>query len=202
MTNHHLVQRVRKILSERGHHGVCQPLDGLAETIEDTERNVARKVKVYKWPGLILLAAIPILSTSLSVVVTGTKSGPAWLSVPALSFVLSYTLTVLTVLNSIFRFSERFKEACRIGVDFEQIKSSFLMELESLPVLDEVHLHTLVTKFSKLVAPYQKELISMFLPEVAVETTKTPALTARPANTQGEPPKKEPAKGSPRAKAA
>jgi hypothetical protein len=170
MKETHLLSKVRAILHERGYRNPCRPLESLTQRIEETERNVARKVFIYKWPGLILLALIPILSTLLSVLVTEPH--------PAHGFMygISYSLTFLTVFNSIFRPSERFKEACRMGVDFELIKTDFLAQLESLPKGDnESHLHGMIQRFSKLVAPYQKELISMFLPEVAVEPGKNGA---------------------------
>jgi hypothetical protein len=185
----HLVHEVKAILSERGYDKVCHPLEALAQRIEETERNVSRKVHVYKWPGLILLGLIPIISTLLSLLVTGEPRGVALKDVShpllfsmthsTLLLSMSYSLTFLTVLNSIFRPSERFKEACRMGVDFERIKSDFLADLESLPEIEESHLHAIINKFNKLVAPYQKELISMFLPEVAVETKRI-ALAGRP----------------------
>ena len=87
-----------------------------------------------------------------------------------------------------------------MGVDFELIKSAFLIELEDIlepekeaggahkaeaggaHKAEEAHLHTLINKFNKQVAPYQKELISMFLPEVAVEKTKNVGIvTGRPS---------------------
>jgi hypothetical protein len=182
MNKHELVPRVRAILKERGYETGSYPLESLAERIEETERSVLRKVRGYKWPGLILLALIPLLSTCISVLVT---EKPKAVYSTNLLYGMSFTLTLLTVLNSIFRPSERFKEACRMGVDFERIRSDFLVELENLPRVgqayaqqakkqDEAHteearLHAVVGKFYKLVAPYQKELISMFLPEVAVE---------------------------------
>lgn len=182
MKKHELVPRVRAILKERGYEMDCYPLESLAERIEETERSVLRKVRGYKWPGLILLALIPILSTCISVLVT---KKPEVVYSDKLLYGISFTLTLLTVLNSIFRPSERFKEACRMGVDFERIRSEFLVELENLPRVELAHahqakrqdaahteearVHAVVLKFYKLVAPYQKELISMFLPEVAVE---------------------------------
>jgi hypothetical protein len=175
----HLVHEVRAILSERGYEKVCHPLEALAQSIEDTERNVSVKVHVYKYPGLILLGLIPIISAFLSMLVTGEpKQG----YLRELMYVMTYLLTFLTVLNSIFRPSERFKESCRMGVDFQRIKSDFLADLESLPQVEESHLHAIVSKFNKLIAPYQKELIAMFLPEVAVEETKPIRIPGRPGH--------------------
>jgi len=183
---HYLAHEVRAILSERGYEKVCRPLEELAQRIQETESNVSTKVWVYKFPGLILLGLIPIISTSLSMLVTADPRLGAWRE---LSYVLTWLLTFLTVLNSIFRPSERFKESCRIGVDFQRIKSDFLADLESLPQIDESHLHGIVSKFNKLVEPYQKELIALFLPESAVEETKSTRVSGRPSHVNETPEK-------------
>jgi hypothetical protein len=172
MNDDELVVQAKAILQDHGYQKPCHPLEALARRIQNTERNLSIKIFVYKWTGLSLLVLIPIISTVISLLVAGEKSLVA-ISPSKWLYGLSCTLTLLTVLNSIFRPSERFKEGCRMGVDFDLIRSYFLAELEEMSAVDEAHLHALVHKFDELVAPYQKELISMFLPEVAVDATKT-----------------------------
>ena len=160
------LQKTKAILSMRQHEQGCYPLTDLAERIEDTQRSIDRKILVYKWSSLIILILVPLISTSLSLLVTGRVDGKY---VNA----LSYFLTFLTVFNSIFRPSFRFKELCEMGIGIKSLRGEFLGELETIPKVEEIPLHAMREKFDKLLVPYEKRLIALFLPaETVVEGGK------------------------------
>ena len=154
----------RLILSERGHSKVCYPLENVAQRIDETSLNIKRKVRFYKWSGLIFLILIPLVSTALSLCVAEKVDGVGGISIVK---TLTYFLTFVTVLNGIFRPSERFKQLCSMGIKVERFRSDFLATLETLSEVQESTLHALSEKLSKDFVPYQEQLIGFFLPEIA-----------------------------------
>ena len=110
-----LLDRAETILSEKNYKKDCYPLRELVCSINFIEKNVSRKVKIFKWFGQGLLILIPIISALLTFTVAAKQETTLpWLkdSMPYLSLVL----TLMTILNSIFRPGDRFKEACLLGI--------------------------------------------------------------------------------------
>jgi hypothetical protein len=162
-----LPARAKSILSERGYDKPCYPLDHLAETIEGTSRNLKWKVFIYKWSGLIVLALVPIISTTLSLWISDKAPNPVSSHSPIT--VLSYCLTFLTLLNSIFKPGERFKETCSMRIEVDSFGDDLLAEIEKMPKVEEASLLELAHNWRKNFVPYQKQLIRLFLPETAVQ---------------------------------
>jgi len=73
-------------------------------------------------------------------------------------------LTLLTILNSIFKPSENFREACLIGVGIDRFTEDFLAALERMAQVDVSGLLELIEKKRKEFETYQIKLIGMFMP--------------------------------------
>jgi hypothetical protein len=168
-----LSSKAKSILSDHGYSKTCYPLDDLAKTIEDNKTNVARKILVYKWPGLALLVLIPVISTLLSVLISENISATVTGTMAVKIF--SYSLTFLTLLNSIFKPGERFRLACSIGIEIQCLMDRLLTEVENLsqPVQD-AKLLELCAKFRDDFVPIQNKLTGIFFPETAVQETGRP----------------------------
>jgi len=80
---------------------------------------------------------------------------------------LSLSLTLLTILNSIFRPGERFREACLLGIKIAHFKSELLTALEEMKKITDASLLELVERYRKAFERYQEQLIGLFLPELA-----------------------------------
>lgn len=165
MSDSSLVEKVHSILKDRGYEKINDPLDYLAGTIDQNLKNALGKVTWYKWSGFFLLIAIPMLSTLLSIFVT---EGSAETVVKA----LSYSLTLLTLFNSIFKPGERFRQACLMGIRIGTFRSSFLSELAQLEVVNDKSLLVLVERLNREFEQYQEQLIGLFLPESVLESAK------------------------------
>lgn len=162
-----LLSRIRSIVHKHGGNGICDdiyPLDDLAQTVEKNCRNVEQKVFFYKWFGFSLLVLLPIISTVLSIFISENKN--------AIVPYLSYILTILTVLNSILKPGERFRQACSLAIKIEQFKSELLANLIKLPKLDEASLVEFSDKYRKEFVLYQEQLVGLFLPETAMDIPK------------------------------
>jgi hypothetical protein len=163
-------QEVLSVLQDKGYKKHCRPLDALTRTVEATSRNAARKVRAYKWFGFALLTFIPIISALLSVLVNLESPNPGWLPAKTLLFPLSLSLTLLTILNSVFKPSEKFREACLIGIGIDRFTADFMIELERMAKVDDATLLELIDKKRREFEMYQIELIGMFMPmEVAAQ---------------------------------
>jgi hypothetical protein len=162
------------VLQEKGYEKHCYPLDALLKTVETNNKYAIRKVRVYKWSGIFLLTFIPLISALLSVLVNLKSNSPSWLP-ESIVFPLSLALTLFTILNSIFKPSERFSEACRIGIGIDRFMADFLIDLERLTKVDESVLLELVDKKRKDFETYQIELIRMFMPMDVAAQTKEPS---------------------------
>ncbi len=154
------------ILQEKGYKKHCHPLDALSKTVETNTKIATRKIRFYKWTGLFLLTSIPLVSALLSVSVGLKDGGATWLetTILSLSLPLSLLLTVATILNSIFRPSERFRNACLVGIHVDAFKEDFLVALQRLEKVEEHILLDFVDKKRKEFEKYQEELIGMFMP--------------------------------------
>lgn len=155
------ISDVNSVLQEKGYKKHCHPLDALLEMVEMHNKNTLSKVRLYKWSGFFLLTSIPLISALLSVSVSLKGNGSIW---EAIALPVSFILTVFTILNSIFKPSERFSKACLIGIQIDRFKADFLMTLERLPKIDDSTLLDLVDKKRKEFGKYQEELIGLFMP--------------------------------------
>jgi hypothetical protein len=124
--------QVRKVLDERGwgRHQDCPSLTELIKSVHYEQRSTQRKLKRYKWMGAVLLIAIPIVSALVSVSANAGKELFDWTKTVAW---LSLLLTLMTVVNSALRPSERFRRLCRLGIAMQRAKSDLLLDLEALP---------------------------------------------------------------------
>ncbi len=114
---HVLAGEVNEILSRKGYSGVCHPLINFADTIEKNAHFANNKVVVYKWLAFVLLLLIPLLSTYVSVVVNMKDDDLFKDSLP-------YTtglLTIMTVVNSIYRPRTRFTKSCILGMTIDSL---------------------------------------------------------------------------------
>lgn len=154
---------VHKVLEEKGYAKHCATLDVLAKAVDINNKYVAHKVWFYKWSGLFLLTFIPIVSALLSVLVSLKGQHHWWLS-ESIVLPLSLALTVFTILNSIFKPSERFSEACLIGVGIELFTVEFFMDLEQMTQIDEPALVELIGKKCKEFQVFEIKQIGIFMP--------------------------------------
>lgn len=158
------MNETRAVLHQRefAHH--CHALEVFARSVDANLQLAANKVRYYKWFGLPLLTVIPLSSALLSVLVSlKDQSGPWWLPT-GIMMPLSLFLTLFTILNSIFMPSERFSEACRLGIGIERFIVEFLADLEKLPLIDESTLVELTRKKCEEFEKYKIELIGLFMP--------------------------------------
>lgn len=151
------------VLREKGYQKPCYPLEAFSETVETNNRYAQRKVFFNKWSGLFLLTFIPLISALLSVTVSLDGNSPVWLP-KSLVFPVSLALTFFTILNSIFKPGERFREACRIGIAINNFTIEFLIELQRMKPVNESALLNLIDNKQREFEPYQKKLISLFMP--------------------------------------
>ena len=157
------------LLKSKGYDKRCYPLEEFTKTFALNKKYADRKIFWYKWSGLFLLTAIPLISALLSVSVSATGGRFPWLP-EALVFFISLALTLFTILNSIFKPSERFQAACRIGIGMNRFMIDFLVALEKMTTIDEAALLALIDRKLKELEKYQERLISMFMPiEIALQ---------------------------------
>lgn len=152
------------VLHEKGYSKESYPLHSLAETVESNHKNARSKVFMYKWSGFFLLTAVPLISAFLTIGLSNDKtSSLQWITETAV-LTLSFILTLLTVLNAIFRPGERFYQVCLIGINIETFKSDFLTDLTQLKVVDDVILAKFIQEKRKAFEGYQEKLIGLFMP--------------------------------------
>jgi hypothetical protein len=114
------------------------------------------------------------MSALLSVSVGIKDQNWAWMQ--SYSLPLSLLLTLFTILNSIFKPGERFREACLIGIGIDRFKADLLMALEGLPQIDDAALLKIVQDKRAEFEPYQVELIGMLMPtEIGAQKKLPPA---------------------------
>jgi hypothetical protein len=160
-----VLSAVRTIF-EKSQHRKYYYLEDAAKTLDELHRNVIIKVRLYKWTALAVLTLIPIFSTFLSVLLS-EKNGAL---TPILVYV-SYTLTLLTLLSSIFNPGERFKRICVIGIELADIRTWALENLEQLTPSEE-SVHDFANKLREKLHPYEVQLVDLFLPEVRTRTSE------------------------------
>lgn len=166
-----LPEKAKEILKEKSYAKDCYPLDELINVVIATEKNVRAKVFWYKWSGLILLVSIPLISALLSVIITQDSeatinSTNTFRDLLPVAPYLSLGLTLMTILNSIFKPGERFRTACLMSIKVSHFRADILADLEKLPsaVSDDVLLKV-IHKNRKDFEFYQEQLVGLFLPE-------------------------------------
>ena len=147
----------KSILHTKGYNKEFYPLEELARSVKYNQENTMRKIRVYKWSGFFLLTAIPLISAFLSVAIKADE-------LSSVIFPLSLILTLMTVLNAIFRPGERFQHVCLIGIKIDSFKTYFLTELMILEPINDSALATFINKKRKEFESHQKELIGLFMP--------------------------------------
>ena len=165
------------VLKEKGYTQHCYPLEAFSKTVDTNRKYAEGKVFFNKWSGLLLLTSIPLISALLSILVSFKGNNPIWLP-ESMVIPLSLALTLFTILNSIFKPSERFQEACRIGIAINNFIIDFLIELERMKTVEESALLQLINKKQKEFETYQIKLISMFMP-IEVSAQKITAADAK-----------------------
>ena len=165
-----LHDEVKHLLERRNFRDDLPLLDEMISSYGYNDGSVHRKVARYKALGLVLLLAIPIISTIVSFAVNLTDSSPsmpplAWLKscVP----VLSLALTLLTVLNSVLKPSVRFARSCHIGVELFHWRCAFLEALETVDLHDEKKLMACLAEHRKSLRKIQEAQINLALPDQA-----------------------------------
>jgi len=164
-------ERARKVLEGKNYTVGCYALSELLEEIDSNRGMLRNKVYVYKWSGLILLMMVPLLSAALSTLI-GIEAGEVQRlfsvnedSLLRIKFGLGAVLTFMTIMNSIFRPSERFRTACMITIQMDHLIEDILIELEESVSIDEEFLHRVVRNYRSKLFLYQRDLISLFHPD-------------------------------------
>lgn len=183
-----LLDQCSSLFSGRDGHPMCPALEDFSRTIDKTQENINGKIKLYKWSALILSTLIPVFSAIISFGLSA-KDDEAW---KVYITILSFVLTLMTLLNSIFNPGERFKQVCRLGVGLGNLKRDVMERMEALSGVEQdslhVNVHDLVNRYTKSLNHYQEQLIDLFLPELQVKTAdalkegspKTEASGSRP----------------------
>lgn len=159
-----LISRIRLIVGKGG----SVELEDLTQAIDDTQRNILRKLHVYKWSALFALTFVPLLSAVISILLAEKPYLPsAGESLDLAARWLSYSLTILALLTSLFQPADRFRELCDMGIRVEKIKDDFVTKVQEAegagasPKLTEVY-----NKFEGDLTPIRHRLIGLFLPQV------------------------------------
>ncbi len=162
---------VTEILERNEHKGPMPPLLREFCTMVDNNTGYAlSKVNSYKWMGLVLLTSIPIMSALLSALVS--LRGIGWL--PPAILGLSLALTIFTVVNSLYKPSARFHDACVVNMGIERFKSDFLIALVKGQKWADQDLASLVHEKQGGFDKYQHDLIGLFMPHQAATQPESP----------------------------
>jgi hypothetical protein len=159
---------IELILEEKNCKEPWRPLRDLAKEVERTRKSLKRKVLWFKWPGFILLVLVPVLSATISVMI-----GTSWKIFGFSSTgILSYFLTLFTILSSIFRPRDRFRKACNLEMDLDNLQQKFLINLERkrLGAIDSDLLLTQAEALNKSLQPIREAMIDLFLPDTAINS--------------------------------
>lgn len=178
---------VNKVLERNGYEKQIPALEILIKIVAKNKKYADKKVFLYKWSGFLLLTTIPLISTLISVAYQSGNNANGFFSIPNnVLFPLSLTLTLFTILNSIFRPSDRFSEACRIGIGIEHFIIQFLNELEQLGKENLVGILMLISKKEKEFQKFQFKLIRIFMPIQIPSVKDEETKIDQPLNTEDE----------------
>ncbi|MGA3071457.1 MAG: hypothetical protein ABSD43_14710 [Terracidiphilus sp.] len=160
-----MAAKIELILAEKGYEHPWCPLYDLAKEVGDLHENLDGKILWVKYPGLVLLVLVPILSAF----VTGL-TGTEW-HVGRFSWagIVSFILTIVTILNSSFRPRDRFRKCCNLEMDLSRLERSFLIDLERLAPgkIDSNDLLAKAESLDESLQPIRDALIDLFLPDMA-----------------------------------
>jgi len=162
-TEKSMEKAIELILDEKNCKEPWRPLRELAKEVESTRANLRVKVRWFKWPSFILLVLVPVLSASISVMI-----GTNWKILGFSSTgILSYILTLFTILNSIFRPRDRFRKACNLQMDLDNLQQKFLIDLERKKrgAIDSDLLLTQAESLNAFLHPIRQANIDLFLPD-------------------------------------
>ena len=138
---------------------VDHQLDHLDHEFDDTERHIKTKRWICKPSAFIVLMCIPILSAVISALATEKVGGWA-LKGP------SYVLTLVTLLNSVFKPADRFRELCRMSMSVHSLRDAFISELRKKwkdPDKETAAIQ-LCEEYEKKLNPMNTRLIELYLP--------------------------------------
>ena len=155
------MDQAKDILNDRGEGMLLdRQLAHLAEEFDKTDRRVMVKVWIYKPLAFVVLLFVPLVSATVSVLSTQHKG------TEAVAIGLSYGLTILTLLNSIFRPADRFRELCTMGMRVHTLRDEFMSKLRehSKGADKQVKLIKLCEEYEQKLNPTNTRLIALFLP--------------------------------------
>jgi hypothetical protein len=156
-------KHIENTLKKKGYEQQCLSLEEFSLLLQNNRKMASAKVHIYKWGGFFILTVIPISSVILSSLIGLKENTPTWFP-EHIVFLLSLGLAICTTINSLFKPSERFRDACRITIKIDDFMADFLIELERMETVDDLILLDIVKKKKNDFIGYQFNLIDMFLP--------------------------------------
>ncbi len=163
-----LGQQAKELLLRKKYENELPVLNELVGSFDYSERNIRKKIWIYKYVGYFLLFAIPIISALIAFMANASEDATldpsvSWLQgkVPLMSLILA----VLTVVNSIIKPGIRFDRCCRIGVDLFHWRCSFLEGLEKIESSKEKELLEFLSNKRREFRKLQLADISLALPD-------------------------------------
>jgi hypothetical protein len=157
----------KKILEAKGFTKDHPALNELIGAIHFDQCSTQRKILWYKWPGLILLVATPLISALISIAIASSGDKNSYLLPPnvlAIALPLaSLTLTIMTIFDSAFKPAERFKRACKIGIEIQNFKGQLLADLQQLSTEEELNKY--IPQKRQKFTQFSMALVDLFLPE-------------------------------------
>jgi hypothetical protein len=151
------------ILKEKGYEGNYFA-SSLLEIIKGDFQKIRYKIPFYKWAGVTLLTAIPILAAVLTV---GTNSKPPWPGFLLLP--ISLSLTIFTILNSIFKFRSRFQKACELYMEIESFIFNLLNKIKNVVPNQEGVLIEMLREERIAFERLRKDQLCLFMPETEMK---------------------------------
>ena len=165
-----LGKQVEFVLDRKGYRAELPLLMEMMQSFEYNSNLIMLKIKFYKYGGLVLLIAIPVVSTIIASIVNiseckGSGAATNWCGAWALP-TLTLCLALLTVLNSIFKPSVRFARVAQIGVELFHWRCEFLRDLEAEDSWDDKKLMALLTEKLKTFQKIEEAQIDLALPDL------------------------------------
>ena len=171
-----IASRLKSTLDELGYAEARYLFDDLWKQIDTSRRRVGHKVEFYKWSGFVVFLFLPLLATLLSFLITDSGKELFGLFnranyVDPCKIIVSFTVTILTLFNSIFRPGARFKESCRLGIQLAHFRYQALRQIaEKVHVpAGEVEVIQTLNDLDEQLEPLQTEEINLFLPVHGLE---------------------------------
>lgn len=166
ISNDNFTDEIKSILG-KGKDNNDDPLIKISEVIQENYYNTKRKVSIYKWSCLLVPTLIPILSAILSISIA-SKDTFNFINTPWLSALI----TLITILNSMFQPSERFRKSCLIGIQLEHHKIKFLERIKKYKEIGNndapkksKEYDSIISDYSDIMSKIQENLIDLFAPK-------------------------------------